>query len=63
VNRPSLEKIFSNEVLQDKKNGDKKITEAVEDYGYRQREIADYLEMYFTSVSRILKRNDKMTIK
>lgn len=35
---------------------DKKIVEAVEKYGYRQREVADHLGMYFTSVSRIMKR-------
>ncbi|MBI3398600.1 MAG: transposase [Deltaproteobacteria bacterium] len=58
VSRPLLEKIFSNEFLQDKVKRDKKIAEAVEKYGYRQREVADYLGMYFTSVSRILKRNN-----
>ena len=42
--------------MQDKTKRDKKITEAVEKYGYRQREIADYLGMYFTSVSRIMKQ-------
>ena len=63
VNRPSLGKIFSNEILQDKGKRDRKIAEAVEEYGYRQREVADYLDMYFTSVSRILKQNNKMTRK
>lgn len=63
ANRPSLEKIFSNEILQDKTKRDKKISEAVEKYGYRQREIADHLGMYFTSVSRIMKRSGQMTRK
>lgn len=56
VNRPSLEKIFSEEILRDKAKRDKKMTEAVEKYGYLQCEIADHLGMYFTSVSRIMKR-------
>jgi DNA-binding transcriptional regulator LsrR (DeoR family) len=42
----------------------KKIGEAVENYGYTQREIADHLGLYFTSVSRIMReRADQMTIK
>lgn len=56
VNRPSLEKIFSEEILRDKAKRDKKMTEAVEKYGYLQCEIADHIGMYFTSVSRIMKR-------
>ena len=56
VNRPPLEKIFSEGILRDKGKRDKKIVEAVEKHGYRQREVADHLGMYFTSVSRIMKR-------
>ena len=57
VNRPPLEKIFSEGILRDKDKRDKKIAEAVERYGYRQREVADHLGMFFTSVSRIMRRN------
>lgn len=56
LNRPPLEKIFPESILQDKNARDKKIVEAVEKHGYKQREVADYLGMYFTSVSRITKR-------
>ncbi len=35
---------------------DKKIVEAVYNFGYRQREVADHLGMYFTSVSRIIRQ-------
>lgn len=55
LNRPSLEEIFKEGVLQDKRNRNEKILEAVEKYGYRQREVADYLGIFFTSVSRIMK--------
>lgn len=56
VNRPSLEKIFSEGIMGDKRKRDKKIIEAVENYGYTQREAADHLRMYFTSVSRIMRQ-------
>jgi hypothetical protein len=56
VNRPGLEKIFTEKVLQTKEKRNKKIAEAVEKYGYTQREVADHLGLYFTSVSRLLKR-------
>jgi putative transposase len=61
LDSPSLEKIFPENILQDigKRNG--KIKEAVERYGYRQREIADYLEMHFTSISRILRERELLT--
>jgi putative transposase len=56
VSRPSLVKIFTGGILRDKGKRDRKIVEAVEKYGYRQREVADHLGMYFTSVSRIMRR-------
>jgi hypothetical protein len=55
VNRPGLEKIFTEKVLEAKEKRNKKIREAVEKYGYTQREIADHLGLYFTSVSRFMK--------
>ena len=58
-----LEKIFSEGILRDKAKRDKKIIEAVEKHGYRQREVADHLGMYFTSVSRIMTLNSQMTRK
>ncbi len=39
------------------------IVDAVEEYGYRQREIADHLGMHFSSISRILRQVGKMTRK
>jgi plasmid maintenance system antidote protein VapI len=37
------------------------ISEAVEKHGYRQREVADHLGMYFTSISRIVNVRSKVT--
>jgi len=48
ANRPSLEKIFNETTLRNNKERDCAIVRAVEEYGYRQREIADHLGMYFT---------------
>jgi len=54
ANRPALEKIFSQSILDDRRKRDRKIAEAVEKYGYTQRSIADHLGVHSTYVSRIL---------
>jgi REP element-mobilizing transposase RayT len=56
MQRPPLEKIFSENILQDRRKRDRKIAQAVEAYGYSQREISDYLGMHFTSISRIMRK-------
>lgn len=62
VARPSLGDIFSNDVVRDRGRRDQKIREAVEEYGYKQREIADHLDLHFTSVSRILRQRNKRVV-
>jgi len=57
MNRPDLRDVLRENVLRDKRN--ERIVEAVQEYGYTQREVADHLGMHFTSVSRIL-REKKM---
>jgi hypothetical protein len=54
VNRPALEKIFKKEVLSNRKERNSHIKEAVNRYGYSQKEVADYLELYYTTISRIV---------
>lgn len=54
ANRPTLEKIFSQSILEDKRKRDRKIAEAIEKYEYTQRSIADHLGLHFSYVSRIL---------
>jgi hypothetical protein len=63
MNRPPLRDIFRSEVLGDIRKRDKSIGEAVLEYGYTQREVADHLRMHFTSVSRILRTEEKMPTK
>ena len=54
ADRPELGKIFKKSILKDRAKRDIAIREAVERYGYTQRAVADYLDMHFTYVSRIL---------
>ena len=56
MNKPILEKLFEEEVIGDKRRRDKRVVEAVEGFGYSQREVADYLGMHFTSISRIMRQ-------
>jgi hypothetical protein len=63
MNKPPLREILGLEVLRDKRKRNKSIREAVFGHGYTQREVADYLRIHFTSVSRILRANGKMLRK
>jgi len=63
VSRPSLDKLFTEHIRQNRKNRDRKIAEAVEEYGYTQGEVADYLGLHFSSVSRIMRGKVKMSKK
>jgi len=56
MNGPILGKLFEEEVIGDKRRRDKRIVEAVEGFGYSQKEVADHLGMHFSSVSRIMRQ-------
>jgi len=55
MNRPDLRDVLRENALRDKRERNERIVEAVQEYGYTQREVADHLGMHFTSVSRILR--------
>ena len=55
AHRPLLEKLFSNEVRMNLRKRRVAIIKAVEQYGYRQQEIAAHLGLHYSSVSRIVK--------
>lgn len=55
ANRPPLSALVPTDRSKKVHDRNKMIFEAVFDYGYRQKEIADYLGMHYTSISRILK--------
>jgi len=61
IDRPSLEKLLSEKIIRNTTKRNKAIIEAVEKHGYRQREVADHLGMFFTSISRIVSAKSRMT--
>lgn len=52
LSRPSLEKLFDG--LHDIKGRNRIIAEAVDQHGYRQGEVADYLGIHYSTVSKIV---------
>jgi len=54
AHRPSLEKLFSAAVQGDLRKRRAAIIKAVEQYGYRQQELASHLGLHYSSVSRIM---------
>ncbi len=63
LNRPGLGELLSRGISQDIRKRNKRISEAVERYGYTQREVADHLGMHFTSISRIMRESKWMLRK
>lgn len=63
INRPTIESLFTEEVLRDRRARDERVFEAVEKHGYTQREVADHLRLHFTSVSRIMRTREGMSTK
>lgn len=64
LGRPGLRDLFSEEMLANKEMRNKMIREAVERYGYSQREVADSLGMHYSTISRLVNEKREMsTIK
>lgn len=61
VHRPGLGELFKGGAGVDRKGRDEKIVKAVEAYGYSQKEVADYLEMHYSTISRLVNRENPMT--
>ena len=55
ANRPTLDKIFNESILKDRKKRDRKMAEAVEKHGYRQSEIARHLGLHTSTVSNLVR--------
>ena len=53
--RPQLKTIFSNQETQTKKNRNHLITKAHIEYGYTLKEIANHLNIHYTTVSKAMK--------
>ena len=56
VDRPSLSELFKERRLKEKQKRNKGIVEAVYEYGYSQREVADHIGMHYTTISRLLNK-------
>ncbi len=54
LKRPGLEEIFSDKVRKNKLTRDRKISEAIEKYGYSQKDIADNLGLHYSTISRLI---------
>jgi hypothetical protein len=61
LKRPALEKLFSEDILRNKRKRDRRIADAVERHGYLQREIADHLRLNYATVSRLVSAQDKIS--
>jgi len=59
INRPGLKEIFSAEVVNKKSKRDKKIREAALMHGYSQKEVADYLGLHYSTISRLVNEDNK----
>jgi len=51
--RPTLKKLFSQRSM-GKQSRDQLITKAVGDYGYSEMELASFLNLHYSTISRIL---------
>ncbi|GBD97993.1 MAG TPA: addiction module toxin RelE [Nitrospirae bacterium] len=55
ASRPGLDELFDEETKGDRKKRKKKVQEAVERHGYRQKEVADYIGIHYSVISKLLK--------
>jgi len=55
INRPKIEELFDVSTMSDKLSRNNKLVEAVEKYGYTQKELADHLGLHYSTISRLIK--------
>jgi len=56
VNRPTLERLFEENAIKDKKKRNNRIAHAVLKHGYSQSEIARHLGMHYSTISNLLRQ-------
>ena len=56
ADRPRLDTLFDEGIIKDKTKRNKIAKEAIERYGYTQKEIADFVGIHYSVVSRLLKK-------
>jgi len=55
LSRPGLGGIFRPGLVQVRSGGNRGIVEAVEKWGYNQKEVANYLGLHYSTFSRLIK--------
>jgi putative transposase len=58
LKRPGLNEIFSGSPMKNKPNRGMGILEAIESHGYSQKEVADYLGLHYSTVSRLSRKRN-----
>lgn len=56
INRPQMSNLFYEEAKLNKKKKVEKIKELIYKWGYTQKEVADYLNVHYSTISKILAR-------
>jgi len=56
VNRPKLDVLFNQDIIKDRSKRNKQAIEAVEEYGYSQKEVADCIGIHYSVISKLIKR-------
>ena len=59
----SWEDVFSEKVARDRKMRNERVAQAVGEGGYSLREVADYLRLHYSTLSRPMKEREKSTSK
>ncbi len=61
--RVSGSKILFSRIIEDKQTRNMKIIEAVMRYGFSQKEVAEYLKMHYSTISRLIKEEEMSKFK
>jgi len=63
LGRPGLKDLFLEDMVRSRDMRDEGIAKAVGEWGYSQREVADYLGLHYSTLSRLMKEAEKSTNK
>ena len=63
LGRPALKDLFSEKGWRNRKMRNEGVVKAVGEWGYSQREVADYLSLHYSTLSRLMKQIEKSTNK
>jgi putative transposase len=55
VGRPSLSQLLSLSGLTDKEQRNQKVLEAIDKFGYSQKQVANFLSIHYSTISKLIK--------